>query len=73
MQDNLTIVIGFGFIVMGVLLIQLRALIVPKVAELYRKMGIDVSQDVYAKQFVFVGIMLMLLGLFVVTGLFHSL
>jgi hypothetical protein len=65
--------IGFAFIIGGVLLIRLRMFLAPRAANLYRKLGIEVPDELYAKQFTFIGVMMMLFGFLIVTRLIHSL
>ena len=61
--------IGFVLIMLGVILIMLRHGISRHMATWYRKVGIDVPEDKYARQFVFVGVMIAVLGFLVATGL----
>ena len=61
--------IGFAFIIAGVLLIRFRMALAPRAANLYRKIGFDVPTELYAKQFSFIGIMMMLFGLLIITRL----
>ena len=64
---------GFILIVFGIVLIQLRRGISRYMVALYKKMGVDVPEDKYAKQFVFVGIILVVLGFLAATGLLQHL
>ncbi|MGD8566717.1 MAG: hypothetical protein PVJ39_01335 [Gammaproteobacteria bacterium] len=57
------------FIILGVILIKLRNPIGKKAVTWYKKVGIEVPEDIYIKQFVFVGVMLMLIGFLGATGL----
>lgn len=59
---------GLSLIVLGVMLIRLRQGISQYVATWYRKIGIDVPIDKYARQFVFIGVILTVLGFLVITG-----
>lgn len=65
--------IGFVFIIAGVLLIRFRMVLAPGAAKLYQKLGFDVPHDLYARQFTFIGIMMMLIGFLTVTRLIHFL
>ncbi len=65
--------IGFAFIIAGVLLIRFRITLAPRAANLYRKMGFNVPTKLYAKQFTFIGIMMMLFGFLITTRLIHLL
>ncbi|GMR07035.1 MAG: hypothetical protein BMS9Abin26_0037 [Gammaproteobacteria bacterium] len=60
---------GLALIVLGVMLIRLRHGISLYVMTWYRKIGIDIPEDKYAKQFVFIGVILMVLGFLAATGL----
>lgn len=66
-------IIGLAFIIAGVLLIQFRMVLAPRAANLYRKLGIDVPPELYAKQFTFIGVMMMLFGFLTATRLVHFL
>jgi hypothetical protein len=57
------------FIILGVVLIKLRDPIGKKASALYKKIGIEVPEEIYSKQFAFVGVMLMLIGFLGATGL----
>ncbi|WP_455202161.1 hypothetical protein [Kaarinaea lacus] len=50
-------------------MIKLRAPIGQKAAELYKKIGIEVPDELYTKQFMFIGILLMIVGFLGATGL----
>ena len=66
-------VISLLFIVLGIVLIKLRLPIGRRAAILYKKIGIEVPEDLYAKQFVFIGILLMIVGFLGATGLITQL
>jgi len=60
---------GAALMALGVTLILLRRGISYYMAAGYRKIGIDIPQDKYAKQFVFIGAILVVLGFLAATGL----
>ncbi len=60
---------GIGLVALGVILARLRRGISRHVAAWYRKIGVDIPEDTYAKQFVFIGVMLGILGFLVASGL----
>ncbi len=64
---------GIVLIVLGVFLIRFRRGISQHVVTWYRKIGIDIPEDKYAKQFVFVGVILAILGFLVASGLIQYL
>ena len=61
------------FIVLGVLFVLLRHTIARSSVGLYRKIGIDVPVETYARQFLFIGVLLMVVGFLGVTGLLQFL
>jgi hypothetical protein len=64
---------GVALIVFGIILIQLRKGISQYMVKLYLNMGIDIPEDKYSKQFVFIGILFVALGFLVASGLIHHL
>ena len=68
-METQTSLIGLLFIVSGVVLIKFRTLIGRRAATLYKKMGIEVPDEQYIKQFVFIGILLMIIGFLGASGL----
>ncbi|HEC29214.1 MAG TPA: hypothetical protein ENI65_06475 [Gammaproteobacteria bacterium] len=64
---------GIALLVLGLSLIRLRLVISRHVVSWYRKIGVDIPEEKYAKQFVFIGVLLVILGFLVATGLFHFL
>lgn len=73
MDNTSGTIISLLFIILGVALIKLRAPIGHKASELYKKFGIEVPEDLYTKQFVFVGVLLMIVGFLGATGLLSQL
>ncbi len=71
MTDTSTVVIGLVCVALGVVLILAREGAGRHAAALYRKIGIDVPGHQYARQFRFIGVLLIVLGALVVTGLFR--
>ena len=60
---------GIALIVLGVILIRLRTGISRYLVRWYRKIGIDVPEDKYTKQFVFIGMIMAVLGFLAASGL----
>ncbi len=73
MAEENRILLAIGLFFLGFLLIGGRYTMGPRLAELYRKFGIDVPDDLYMKQFVFVGVLLMVLGFLTASGLIEFL
>ena len=69
MTSTAGIVASLLFIIAGVALIKLRTPIANKAAILYKKLGIEFPEDLYTKQLVFIGVMLMIIGFLGATGL----
>ena len=69
METQASSFISLLFIVLGVIFIKFRFPIGRKAAIVYKKIGIEVPEDLYAKQFVFIGILLMIVGFLGATGL----
>jgi hypothetical protein len=64
---------GVGLIIFGIILIQLRRGISQLMVTLYQNIGIDVPEEKYTKQFVFIGILFVVLGFMVASGLIRHL
>jgi len=65
----------FGLFVMttGIIFIYFRLPLANKAADLYSKLGMNVSVELYAKQFVFIGVMMVVVSFLSITGLLHIL
>jgi hypothetical protein len=63
------IIFTSAFIAAGVLLIVYRDEAGRHAAKIYRKFGIGVPDHLYAKQFLFIGILSIVFGFMVATGL----
>ena len=61
---------GIALIVLGVILIRLRTEISRYLMTWYRKIGIEVPEDKYAKQFVYIGVIVVVLGFLAASGQF---
>lgn len=72
---TITSELGTGIVIflLGIVLIRLRHVISRHMAKWYRKIGIDVPEDKYAKQFAFVGLIISVLGFLVATGFIQHL
>ena len=58
-MENVTgTVFGLLFIVLGVLFVKFRAPIGQKAAVVYQKLGIEIPEELYKKQFAFIGVMI---------------
>lgn len=57
-------------IIAGVLVIVFKRPLGAGATRLYRRLGIEVPEAMYIRQFVFVGVLLMVLGFLITTGLF---
>ena len=66
-------IVSLLFIVLGVVVIKLRVPIGQRAAILYKKIGVDVPEDLYTKQFAFIGVLLMIVGFLGATGLLSQL
>jgi hypothetical protein len=62
MSDEIRLLFAIGLLLIGFLLSR-------KLADLYRKLCIDVPLELYGKQFVFVAVVVIILGFLVGTGL----
>ncbi len=60
---------GIALIVLGLILVWLRTGLSRYLAAWYRKIGIDVPEDKYTQQFVFIGIIMAVLGFLTASGL----
>lgn len=65
--------LGMAFMVLGAFLISFRAFAARKMTALYKRWGVEVPEDRYLKQFVFIGIVLIIVGFLVTTGLIDKL
>ena len=59
---------GIAFIVLGIILIWQRRGICRYLVAWYRKIGIEVPEDKYTKQFVFIGMIIVVLGFLAASG-----
>lgn len=64
-----SLMLGFMFMLIGVALIKLRHRAASKAAILYKKIGIDVPEQLYTKQFYFIGVLFIIFGFLAGTGL----
>ena len=65
----LTIIVSTLFMVLGFVLVKRKVSLGQKAASYYQKIGLQVPEDLYAKQFMFVGVLLMIVGFLGITGL----
>lgn len=72
MEGALNNTIYFTFIILGVVLIKFKTPVGTKAANIYKKIGIDVPASLYTKQFVFIGVLLMIVGFLGATGLLNT-
>lgn len=73
MDVNSELGAGIVLIAAGVALILLRRVLSQYLLRLYQKIGIEVPEEKYAQQFAFVGIIVMVLGFLMATGLIQYL
>ena len=73
MEESGNELLGLVFLVVGFVFIKKKVAIAQKASVLYRKIGVDVPEDLYAKQFVFIGILLIVVGFLSATGMFDLL
>lgn len=73
MNDAPTTVISMIIGFLGLVMIFTRVKLGRAAASLYRRLGIDVPDELYAKQFMFVGVLLIIFGFLVATGLWSRL
>ena len=64
--------IGLAVLVIGLLLIVLRRPIAAWAAAFYKKIGLEVSEEKYSRQFTIIGFILLILGFLVATGLINA-
>jgi len=57
----------------GLVFFYYRLPLAAKAADIYSKLGMNVSVELYAKQFAFIGIMMVAVGFLSITGLIHFL
>ncbi len=57
----------------GVIFIYFRLPLASKAVSLYNKLGMSVSAELYAKQFVFIGTMMIVVSFLSITGLINFL
>jgi hypothetical protein len=62
-----------AFMVLGAFLISVRAAAARKMTTLYKRWGVEVPEDRYVKQFVFIGVVLIAVGILIITGLIEKL
>jgi len=65
--------LGILFILLGLGLVRARTSISRKAAAFYQKLGISVPPDRYARQFAFVGVLMVVIGFLTITGMIHLL
>jgi hypothetical protein len=65
--------VGIAFMVLGAFLISGRAAAARRMTALYKRWGVEVPEDRYVKQFVFIGVVLIAVGFLVTTGLIEKL
>ncbi|HEC12349.1 MAG TPA: hypothetical protein ENI80_03725 [Acidiferrobacteraceae bacterium] len=68
-----TIAISLIVACLGLLMVLNRATLGRWASSLYRRLGVDVPNELYAKQFMFVGVLLVVLGFLLATGLWSYL
>ncbi len=69
MNESNPLVLSAIAIITGVLMILFKEKLGRGATHLYKRMGVEVPQQLYTKQFVFIGILFMLLGFLLGTGL----
>jgi len=69
MNEANPLVLSAITIIAGVLAILFKEKLGRGATRLYKRMGIEVPQQLYAKQFAFIGVLLMILGFLMGTGL----
>jgi hypothetical protein len=73
MEESGNDLLGLVFLVVGFVFIKKKVVLGQKASVLYRKIGVDVPEDLYAKQFVFIGVLLIVVGFLAATGMFQLL
>jgi len=69
MNESNPLVLSAIAIIAGVLMILFKETLGRGATRLYKRMGVEVPQQLYTKQFVFIGVLFMLLGFLTGTGL----
>jgi len=72
METSINTILYLLFIVAGVILIKFKSPVGRKAAEMYKKIGIEVPHLLYEKQFVFIGVLFMIVGFLGATGLLNQ-
>jgi len=67
------LLIAFLILAAGLGLVMGRHRLARRAVRLYRRLGLDIPEDKYARQFYFIGILTMVLGFFVATDLLEVL
>lgn len=73
MDSEIDIFAGLIFILIGLTFIKKKTQIGRKAATIYKKFGMDVPEDLYSKQFFFIGGLLVIVGFLAVSGLLQFL
>lgn len=73
MDSEVDIFVGLIFILIGMGFIKKKTQIGRKAAVIYKKIGLDVPEDLYSMQFFFIGVLLIIVGFLAVTGLLQFL
>jgi hypothetical protein len=68
MDNVLGLMAGLVFLVLGFLSIKFRHGAAQKTCQWYKKIGVEIPETLYAKQFFFVGILLIIVGFLSATG-----
>lgn len=66
-------VFSLMMMIAGVIFIYFRLQLASKAVNFYSKFGMNVSVELYAKQFVFIGIMMIVVSFLSITGLINFL
>jgi hypothetical protein len=67
------LIAGLLFLFIGFLSIKFRVAAGKKAAVWYRKLGIDIREELYAKQFFFIGVLFIIVGFLAATDLLQHL
>lgn len=67
------LIAGLLFLLIGFLSIKFRVVAGKKAAVWYRKLGIDIGEELYAKQFFFIGVLFIIVGFLAATNLLQYL
>lgn len=73
MDESSTIIVSLAITCLGMMMVFSRARLGRGAASLYRRLGINVPEELYAKQFMFVGVLVTLFGFLLATGLWSYL